>query len=232
MDQATWTAVDHFIVANLHEDDLALNAALADSAAAGLPPIQVSIPAGKFLHLLARMSNARRILEIGTLGGYSAIWLARALAALPPGPAAPPAKLITLEYEPHHADIAQKNINRAGVAPLVEIRRGAALDLLPSLHKEISAGTPPFDLFFIDADKPNNKAYVDWAIKLARPGSVIIVDNVVRKGAILDPRSTDEDVQGTQRLYESIAANKRLTATVVQMVGSKGYDGMVLSVVK
>jgi predicted O-methyltransferase YrrM len=229
MDQSTWTAVDHFIASKLHEEDAALEAALAESAAAGLPPIQVSVPAGKFLHLLARMCGARRILEIGTLGGYSAIWMARVLGELPPGQRA---KLITLEYDAHHADVAQTNITRAGVASLVEIRRGAALDLLPVLQKEIAGGMPPFDFFFIDADKPNNKAYVEWAVKLSRPGSVIIVDNVVRKGAILDPKSDDEDVQGTQRLYEALGADDRVTATVVQMVGSKGYDGMVMAIVK
>jgi predicted O-methyltransferase YrrM len=231
MNEQLWSAVDTYITSHLHEPDAALDAALADSAAAGLPPIQVAPPAGKFLHLLARMSGARRILEIGTLGGYSAIWLARALAALPPS-SGPAPRLITLEYDTHHANIAQKNVDRAGVASLVEIRRGTALDLLPDLQKEIAGGMPPFDFFFIDADKPNNKAYVEWAVRLARPGSVMLVDNVVRKGAILEPNSDDEDVQGTQRLYESVSANPRLTATVVQMVGGKGYDGMILAIVK
>jgi len=232
MSQALWTAVDTFITEQLHETDPALLEALKESEQAGLPPIQVSATAGKMLYLYALMVGARRILEIGTLGGYSTIWLGRALAAnraAHPGNPAP--KLISLEADARHAQVARKNLARAGLSGIAEVRLGKAIDTLPQLQAEVAGGAGTFDLFFIDADKPSNAAYFDWAVKLSRPGSVILIDNVVRKGAVIDAKSADADVQGTRRMYEAIAAEKRVTATVLQTVSSKGYDGMVLAVV-
>jgi predicted O-methyltransferase YrrM len=172
------------------------------------------------LHLLARLQGARSILELGTLGGYSTIWLAR---ALPPG-----GRLVTLEADPRHAEVARANLARAGLADVVELRLGAALDSLPELA---DAGYGPFDLVFIDADKPNLANYLHWALRLTRPGSLIIVDNVVRGGAVADKDHPDEAVQGTRRLFEALAAEPRLTATAVQTVGVKGYDGLALALV-
>jgi predicted O-methyltransferase YrrM len=200
--------------------DASLDAALRESTAAGLPEIQVSAPQGKLLHLLARMGNARRILEIGTLGGYSAIQLAR---ALPDG-----GRLISLEFDAKHAAVARANLQRAGLSDRAEVRVGPALDLIPKLAAE---GAGPFDLVFIDADKENNPEYFQWALKLSRPGTLIIVDNVVRDGAVLDAKSKEASTQGTRRVLEMMASEPRVTATAVQSVGAKGWDGMALAVV-
>ncbi len=213
-----WTAVDLYINDLLNPSDPTLDAALASSEAAGLPPISVATNQGKLLHILARLSSAKRILEIGTLGGYSTIWLAR---ALPPG-----GKLITLEADANHAKVARANLERAGVADRVELRLGKALETLPSLraHK-------PFDLIFIDADKQNNAAYFDWAIKLSRPGTVIIVDNVIRSGEVADADSSDDRVTGTRRFFEAFARDRRVSGTAIQTVGAKGYDGFAIALV-
>lgn len=218
--QDQWTTVDNYYVDLLVAPDAALDAALRDSAAAGLPSIHVAPNQGKFLHLLARTQNARKILEIGTLGAYSTIWLARALPAV--------GKLITLEANPKHAEVAGKNLARAGVSEKVELILAPAIETLPRLARE---NRGPFDLIFIDADKPSTADYFEWAVKLSRPGTVIIVDNVVRKGAVADPKSTDENVLGIRRFANAIAADKRVSATAIQTVGSKGYDGFVLAVV-
>ncbi|MFE5534686.1 O-methyltransferase [Streptomyces sp. NPDC056492] len=218
MGQRTWTAVDDYFDGLLVEEDEALAAANTDAEAAGLPAHQVAPNQGKLLHLLARIRGARTILEIGTLGGYSTIWLAR---ALPAG-----GRLVTLEVDAHCADVAAANVARAGLADVVDIRRGPALDLLPQL-----TGLAPFDLVFIDADKPSNPDYLKWALELTRPGSVIIGDNVVRDGAVVDPDSTDPRVRGVRRFTELIAEHPKLTATALQTVGSKGYDGLVMALV-
>ncbi|WP_437491470.1 O-methyltransferase [Sorangium sp. So ce1014] len=220
MAQEQWSAVDRYITDLLVPSDAALDAALEASAAAGLPPINVAPNQGKLLHLLARIHGARSILEIGTLGGYSTIWLAR---ALPFG-----GRLITLESEPKHAEVARANLERAGLADLVELRLGRALDTLPRLAAE---GRGPFDLIFIDADKPSNPDYFTWALKLSRRGSVIVIDNVVRKGAVIDPESPDPNVQGVRRLNELLAAEQRVSATAIQTVGTKGYDGLAIALV-
>ena len=220
MTQEQWTAVDRYLCGQLLPPDPALEAALQASIAAGLPPIHVSPNQGKLLQLLARLQQARTILEIGTLGGYSTIWLAR---ALPAG-----GRLITLEADPGHAAVARANFVRAGLAGVVELRPGRALDTLPQLAAE---GRGPFDLIFIDADKPGYPDYFAWALKLTRRGSLIIVDNVVRKGAVIDPVSPNPNVQGVRRLHELIAAESRVSATAIQTVGSKGYDGFVLALV-
>jgi predicted O-methyltransferase YrrM len=220
MTQGLWTAVDHYFTDALVARDPGLEAALAASDAAGLPAISVAPNEGKLLHLLARLRGARRILEIGTLGGYSTIWLAR---ALPEG-----GKLITLEYDPRHAEVARANIAQAGLADRVEVRVGRALDTLP----ELARGKPgPFDLTFIDADKRNNAEYFRWALRLSTVGSLIIVDNVVRDGRVVEGTSNDADVQGTRRLIEVLAAEPRVSATAVQTVGAKGYDGFALALV-
>jgi predicted O-methyltransferase YrrM len=213
-----WTAVDGYINGLLNSPDSSLDAALADSEAAGLPSINVAANQGKFLHLLARLAGAKRILEIGTLGGYSTIWLARALP--------PDGKLITLEADPNHAKVARSNLARAGVAERVQLYFGKALETLPSL-----AGDAPFDFIFVDADKQNNAAYLDWAIRLSRPGSVIIVDNVIRSGDIVDANSSDDRVTGTRRFFEAFAKDKRVTGTAIQTVGAKGYDGFAIAIV-
>jgi len=216
-----WDAVDDYIAGHLLGDDAALTAALAANAAGGLPPIDVSATQGKMLHLFARMIGARRILEVGTLGGYSTIWLAR---ALPEG-----GSLVTLELEPHHAEVARANLARAGHADRCDVRVGPAID---SLNAMIAAGERPFDLVFIDADKPSNVAYVRAALALSRPGTAIIVDNVVREGGILDPDHADERVQGTRALFEMLASEPRLDATGIQTVGAKKWDGFVLALVR
>jgi len=213
-----WTAVEEYIAGQLIPPDPALESARDANAAAGMPAIDVTAAEGKFLHLLARMAGARRILEIGTLGGYSTIWLARALPE--------DGRLITLELEPKHAEIAQANLERAEVAGRVEIRIGPALESLEKLGKN---GTQPFDLIFIDADKSNNANYLKWALRLSRPGSIIIVDNVVRDGRIVNAGDDDRDIQGSRRLFEAIAAEPRLIATALQTVGSKGYDGFAIA---
>jgi predicted O-methyltransferase YrrM len=215
-----WSAVDHYFSEQLSLSDPALDAAMAANKAAELPAIDVAPNQGKLLQLLAQLAGARRILEIGTLGGYSTIWLAR---ALPAG-----CRLITLEFNPKHAEIARANIARAGLTELVEIRVGAALDTLPKLQSE---SKQPFDLIFIDADKPNNSEYALWAIKLSRPGTLIIIDNVVRDGAVIDGSSTDKDVQGARQLFELLANEPRLSATAIQTVGTKGYDGIAFAIV-
>ena len=209
-----WQEVDRYIDATLVRPDDALQAALEASAAAGLPAINVSPAHGKFLWLLARIVGAKRILEIGTLGGYSAIWLARGLAT--------GGRVITLEAVEKHAAVARKNIARAGLADIVEVRVGQALEAVPTLQG-------PFDLTFIDADKQNNAEYFRWALKLSRPGSLIVVDNVVREGAVIDARSRDAAVQGVRRLNDLISRDPRVAATAIQTVGVKGYDGFALA---
>lgn len=220
MSQEQWTAVDRYITDLLVGPDSGLDAALRASAAAGLPPYNVSPNQGKLLFLLARIQGARNILEIGTLGGYSAIWLAR---ALPAG-----GRLVTLEADPRHAEVARGNIARAGLADVVEVRLGPALDALAELAAE---GRGPFDLIFIDADKQNNPEYFAWALDLSRRGSLIIVDNVIRGGEVVNAASDDPIVQGVRRLNELLAAELRVNAIAIQTVGSKGYDGMALALV-
>ncbi len=220
MIQEQWTAFDRYVGDLFGPPDSALDAALKASAQAGLPNIQVSPSQGKLLSILAQSVAARSILEIGTLGGYSTIWLAR---ALPPG-----GTLISLEADPKHAEVARANLARAGLASVAEVRLGRALDTLPRLAAE---GRPPFDLVFIDADKANTDAYFAWALKMVHPGSLIITDNVVRNGAVADPTSTDESVQGIRRFNAALAAERRVTATIIQTVGSKGYDGLALALV-
>ena len=212
-----WSDVDAFISARFVRADSALDAALEASKAAGLPEINVAPSQGKLLMLLAQAMDARRILEVGTLGGYSTIWLARGLA--------PGGSLVTLEANADYAKVARSNLARAGVADRVEIRVGRALDTLPQLAAD---GAGPFDLVFIDADKPPAAEYFQWALKLARPGGIIIVDNVVREGAILDADSEDRMVQGIRRFYDAVAAEPRVDATVIQTVGGKGHDGMAI----
>ena len=214
---ALWTAVDAFIAEGLVPADEALDAALAASEAAGLPPINVAPNQGKLLMLLARAIGARRILEIGTLGGYSTIWLARGL--LPDG------RLITLEANPEYAEIARANLARAGFAEMVELRIGRAQDTLPALASE-----GPFDLVFIDADKPGTPGYFQWAVKLSRRGSLIVVDNVVREGAVLDA-SDDAGVQAMRRFFELAATDPRVSGTAIQTVGAKGHDGLAILLV-
>lgn len=211
-----WTAVDDYIAAHLLGEDRALAGALAANAAAGLPEIDVSPPQGRLLELMARMTGARRILEIGTLGGYSTICLAR---ALPEG-----GRLVTLEVDPHHAEVARGNLEAAGVADKVEVIVGPARDTLAALEST-------FDFIFIDADKPSNLLYLKEAMRLSRPGTAILVDNVVREGAVLDPDRGDPRVAGTRALFEAIAAEPRLSATAVQTVGVKSWDGFVLALV-
>ena len=221
MPQTLWTAIDDYIVDTLSPSDPALDQALADSRAAGLPAINVAPNQGKFLQLLARMIGARRVLEVGTLGGYSTIWLARALPA--------DGRLVTLEYSPAHAEVARGNLARAGLSDIAQVRVGAALDSLPVLAAE---NPEPFDLAFIDADKENNPHYFTWALKLVRPGGLIIVDNVVRAGSVIDAQSRDPNVLGVRRMYDLIAAEPRVSATAVQTVGSKGHDGFAIALVK
>ncbi len=220
MAQEQWTAVDGYLTGLLVPSDPALDAALQASAAAGLPPIHVAPNQGKLLHLLARLQGARAILELGTLGGYSTIWLAR---ALPQG-----GRLITLEADPRHAEVARVNIARAGLAHVVELRLGPALNTLPQLAAE---GRGPFDLIFIDADKPGYPDYLAWALRLSRRGSLIVADNVVRNGAVVDAASSDPNVQGVRRFNELLAAEPRVSATAIQTVGSKGYDGLAFALV-
>jgi predicted O-methyltransferase YrrM len=215
-----WNEVDRYISDLLVPPDAALDAALRDSEAADLPAINVSPPHGKLLQLLARSVGACTILEIGTLGGYSTIWLAR---ALPAG-----GHLITLEAEPKHADIARANIARADLAGVVEVRLGPAIETLPQLVAERRG---PFDFIFIDADKPGYPDYFAWALKLSRRGSLIVADNVIRKGAVADALSADAMVQGVRRFNEVLAAEPRVSATVIQTVGVKGYDGFAIALV-
>jgi predicted O-methyltransferase YrrM len=215
-----WESVDHYLSGLLTPHDDALTSALESSTQAGLPEIQVSSVQGKLLHILARAVNAKRILEIGTLGGYSTIWLARALP--------PDGKLLSLEADPKHADVARANIARAGLSKIVDIRLGRALETLPGIAAEKAA---PFDLIFIDADKPNIPEYFAWSLKLAREGALILVDNVVREGKVIDPKSEDANVQGVRRFFDLLAAEKRVTATTIQTVGTKGHDGLAIALV-
>jgi predicted O-methyltransferase YrrM len=220
MSQDRWRAVDAYITEALVPSDPALDAALATSDGAGLPAHNVAPNQGKLLMLLAQIQKARNILEIGTLGAYSTIWLAR---ALPPG-----GRVVTLEADPRHAEVARANIARAGLADVIELRVGPALATLPQLLAE---GYRPFDLVFIDADKPNNPAYLTWALKLSRRGTLIIADNVVRNGAVADATSADPSVHGIRRFNEALAAEPRVSATAIQTVGSKGYDGFAIALV-
>ena len=212
--------VDQYLGALMAPHDAALEDALAASTAGGLPEIQVSPPLGKLLHLLARLEKARAILEIGTLGGYSTIWLARALA--------PGGRVVTLEFDAKHAEVARANFARAGLADSIEVHVGRALDTLPRLAAD---GRGPFDLVFIDADKASNPDYFSWALRLTRPGSLIIIDNVVRDGKVTDASSAEPDVQGTRRALEMMAAEPRVTATAIQTVGVKGWDGFAIALV-
>jgi predicted O-methyltransferase YrrM len=218
--QKKWTEVDDYIASLLIPPDAALDGALKSSDEAGLPSINVSANQGKLLMLFARMLNARKILEIGTLGGYSTIWMARGLAE--------GGRLITLEYEAKHAEVAMANLVRAGLSDRVEIRVGRAGDTLPKLVDE---GHGPFDLIFIDADKQGYAEYLEWSMKLSRRGTVIVADNVVRNGNVTDPASSDEMVQGIRRFNRALAAEKRISATEIQTVGSKGYDGLAIATV-
>lgn len=218
IDSATWRRVDAYLSALLVGEDPALDAAVAAQRAAGLPAIEVAPVNGKFLHLIARISGARRILEIGTLGGYSAIWLARALPE--------DGLVISIEAEPANSRLARANLDRAGVGARVQIREGRALDVLPTL-----SGEAPFDLVFIDADKESNAAYLDWAARLGRPGTVVIVDNIGRGGAVADPTNSRPDVVGTRQGLEVLARDPRFEATALQTLDAKGYDGFAVAVV-
>jgi predicted O-methyltransferase YrrM len=218
MTQDLWADVDRYLEGVLLAADPVLDAALEAADRAGLPPIQVSATQGRLLQLLAVACGARRILEVGTLAGYSTIWLARALPES--------GRLVSLEVDPRHAEVARSNLERAGLAARAEVIVGPAASTLPTL-----AGSEPFDLVFIDANKPGNPLYLDWAVRLGRPGTVIVVDNVVRDGRVADPTSTDPDVLGTRAMFEAMAVDGRILATAVQTVGNKGYDGFALAVV-
>ena len=218
--QRKWDQVDRYFGGLLAPTDPLLDATLKANRKAGLPPIDVTPLQGRFLQVLAQAVQARRILEIGVLGGYSTIWLAR---ALPAG-----GSLVTLESNPDHAAVARENLQRAGLLDRVDLRVAPALDTLPGLH---ASGAGPFDLFFIDADKENNAAYLEWALRLSRIGSLIVVDNVVRKGEVTNAGSTDPQIQGTRRFAELLAAEPRLCSTVLQTVGLKGHDGFAIAVV-
>jgi predicted O-methyltransferase YrrM len=220
MNQEQWSRVDQYFVDLLVRPDPMFEAALKASDAAGLPPIQVAPNQGKFLMLLAQAQGARRILEIGTLGGYSTIWLARALPS--------DGRLVTLEAVPTHATVARNNIERAGFAKVVEVRLGRALETLPQLAAE---GIGPFDFIFLDADKRTYPEYLEWCIKLSRRGTMIVADNVVRDGAVVDSASRDADVRGVRRFLERLSTDPRVSATAIQTVGSKGYDGFALAVI-
>jgi predicted O-methyltransferase YrrM len=220
MTPSDWTAVDRYLTDLLVGSDAALEATLEANAAAGLPPYDVSPNQGKLLHVLARGQGARRILEIGTLGGYSTIWLARALP--------PDGRLITLEVEPGYAEVARANLARAGLSEVAEVRVGPALETLPQIA---AGGDGPFDVIFIDADKANNPQYLAWSLALSRRGSLIVVDNVVRNGAVIDADSNDLVVRGARRGLELLAAEPRVSATAIQTVGSKGWDGFAIAVV-
>ncbi|MEW6254836.1 MAG: O-methyltransferase [Pseudomonadota bacterium] len=214
----TWNRVDAYIEESMLGRDALLEEVLAASAAAGLPEIAVSAAQGRMLALFVQMTGARRVLEIGTLGGYSAICMAR---ALPQG-----GHLLTLEADASHARVARQNLDKAGLADRVSVREGRALDTLPAL---VAEGAGPFDLIFVDADKPNNPPYLEWALKLSRPGTVLVFDNVVRDGAVADAASSDDRIIATRRLFATIGSDPRLEATVIQTVGAKGYDGFALA---
>lgn len=218
--QKQWTAVDQYLVSKLIAADPALEAASKRSVEAELPAIQVTANQGKLLMMLAKIQRAKKILEIGTLGGYSTIWLARALPS--------DGHLISLEFDPKHARVAQENIAQAGLSDRVEVRLGNAVDLLPIIAKEQGG---PFDMIFVDADKPSNPIYFEWALKLSRPGTLIIVDNVVRDGQVIDSQSTDPNIIGTRQFLEKASRESSITATAIQTVGEKGYDGFAMILV-
>ena len=220
MNPDQWTAVDTYLNELLVRSDEALEQALTRSADAGLPAIAVSPTQGKFLMMLARIQGARRILEIGTLGAYSTIWFAKALPA--------DGRIITIESEPKHAEVARDNVVAAGFGDMVDVRLGKALDVLPDIAAE---NVGPFDFTFIDADKPNIPEYFDWALRLSRSGSIIIVDNVIREGAVINADSEDASVQGVRRLNDRLALESSVTVTTLQTVGGKGYDGFTIAVV-
>jgi len=220
MTLAHWTAVDRYVTDLLVPSHPVLEGVLQASADAGLPPQQVSPSQGKLLFLLARATRARTALEIGTLGGYSAVWLGRALG--------PGGRLVTLEADPLHAEVARANLARAGLAEVVDVRQGPALETLPRLAAE---GAGPFDLVFLDADKERSTDYLAWALRLSRPGTLIVCDNVVRGGEVIDPSSPDPAIQGVRRLYEQLAGEPRVSATAIQTVGEKGHDGFALVLV-
>ena len=220
MTESQWSSVDRYLTDLLIGPDTALDAAQDASVAAGLPAIAVAPNQGKLLYLLARMLHARSILEIGTLGGYSTIWLARALGL--------GGRLVTLELDPKHAAVATSNIARAGLSDVVDVRVGEAINLLPELERD---GRAPFDLVFIDADKHSIPEYFQWALRLSRPGTLIVVDNVVRAGAVVDAESTDPNIQGVRRFNEMLSRETRVSATTLQTVGSKGYDGLAFVLV-
>jgi predicted O-methyltransferase YrrM len=221
MSERRWRALDAYFNETIVGRDSVLEATLKANADAGLPSIDVSPAAGKLLTLIARMAGAKKALEIGTLGGYSTICIARALP--------PEGRLVSIEYNDKHANVARANIARAGLADRVEVRAGAALDILPKIEAE---GLGPFDFVFIDADKSNNAHYLTWALRLSRPGTAIVVDNVVRDGRIADAASRDPDVTGTRRMFEMMAREPRLQATAIQTVGDKGWDGFALAIVE
>ncbi|MCC3246212.1 O-methyltransferase [Methylocystis sp. WRRC1] len=216
-----WQAVDDYIAGRLIARPEQQHETLDANRRSGLPAIDVSAPQGKLLHILSRALRARRILEIGTLGGFSTIWLARALE--------PGGKVVTVEFDPRHAEVARANIAREGLTDRVDLRVGAALDILPKIEAE---GAGPFDLSFIDADKANNAAYFNWALKMSRPGALIIVDNVVRDGAVADPSTKEDSALGARTLFDAVADESRVTATAIQTVGSKGWDGFLIAMVK
>ncbi|MER9055098.1 O-methyltransferase [Mesorhizobium sp. M0213] len=220
MNMKTWASVDDYIVEALFDADPALDAVLAANHDHGLPAIDVSPAQGKLLSLLARMQGAKKVLEIGTLGGYSTIWMARALPV--------DGKVVTLELDPHHASVARSNFERAGVSDRVELRVGPALQSLAALAAE-NAG--PFDFIFIDADKPNNPHYLSWAMRLSRPGTVIVCDNVIRDGAVVNEDGRDANVEGARAAFSFIGGDKRLEGTAIQTVGAKGYDGFAIAIV-
>lgn len=218
--QSLWNEVDEYFGGLLAPSDEHLDAALKANRKAGLPAIDVTPLQGKFLHVLVRMTQAKRVLEIGLLGGYSTIWMAR---ALPRG-----GRIVSLEFSPKHAEVARANLRRAGLLGRVDVRVGPALESLPVLASERGG---KFDLIFIDADKGNNPKYLDWALKLSRRGTVIVVDNIARHGTVIDAKSTEPDIQGSRRCLEMMAANPRLSASALQTVGVKGLDGFALAVV-
>ncbi|MER9952913.1 O-methyltransferase [Mesorhizobium sp. M0047] len=221
MSKKTWAVVDDYIVASLFDSDPVLDAVLAANHDQGLPAIDVSAAQGKLLSLLVRIRGAKNVLEIGTLGGYSTIWMARELPA--------DGRIVTLELDPHHAKVARSNFERAGVSARIDLRVGPALQSLAALGAE-NAG--PFDLIFIDADKPNNPHYLSWAMRLSRPGTVIICDNVIRDGAVLNDDGRDANVEGARAAFSFIGSEKRLDGTAIQTVGAKGYDGFAIAVVE
>ena len=220
MDKEIFESVDQYILKLVGSEDEALRAADRSITEENLPPISVSANQGKFLHVLAKVSRAKKILEIGTLAGYSTIWMARALPK--------DGKLISLEFDPHHARVAKANIERAGLSKIVDVRIGKAIDLLPQLYANNEG---PFDMIFIDADKTPYTEYFQWSLKLSHSGTLIVADNVIREGNVLDPASTDEMVQGVQRFNDYLSQTKSVTATIIQTVGSKVHDGMALAVV-